>query len=369
MKENGSARRSQTAPHRSTFGDCNAQGLAAAFRRVNPTTAFDVDRANKWLQGRAQPRQLSVYEDWSKLLKLDRPGVWIAECDVEAFTGALCERHGLARDELERRAEAVSRASSSSVRDERALDLGGTYACYSHAWSPYHRGQLMRGVFTIESRAGASAPVAIYEEYLPTLRFRVKGPIEVAKRGMYLNLLEPGGEIQFLFCLFPPSPPVSALGGYMSGATIIGLEPQPSVTRIVLLRLPAITAKLQEWGGYLPFADSVAEDVAALGLKLDDRKAADAHIKRFLGGSGSSGIDQIPSADFRALLEILDRCWLGRQTAPASPRGQDQSSVTSVASKRYFVEQNSQVTVTPPSGSRMSASSSGEKPFKKPRMR
>ena len=34
--------------------------LAGAFRRVNPATSFDLDRAHKWLQGRAQPRDPAV---------------------------------------------------------------------------------------------------------------------------------------------------------------------------------------------------------------------------------------------------------------------------------------------------------------------
>lgn len=299
------------------LGTVTRKDLAAAFRRVNPATGFDVDRANKWLQGRAQPRQLSVYEDWSKLLELGRPGSWIAECEVEAFAAALCERHGLDPGELERRNEGIHRASS-SARDTRAMDMAGTYACYSPAWSPHHRGDLMRGIFTVNSRAGGADPIATYEEYVPTLSFRVKGLLTIGKRGIYLNLLEPGGDIQFLFCLFPPSPPVTVLGGHMSGLTIIGLEPQPSVTRTVMIRLPAITAELQTWGGYLPFADSIADDLATLGLELDDRKAADAHIKRFLGGPGGSGIDQIPSADFRALVEFFDRRWLERQVAPGT---------------------------------------------------
>ena len=54
--------------------------LAKAFQRVNPATPFDVDRAHKWLQGRARPREQQVYDDWTKLLDLGRPGQWIAAC-------------------------------------------------------------------------------------------------------------------------------------------------------------------------------------------------------------------------------------------------------------------------------------------------
>ena len=306
------------------LGAVTRKDLAAAFRRVNSATAFDIDRANKWLQGRAQPRQLSVYEDWAKLLGLDRPGAWIADCNVEAFADTLCQRHGLARDELDRRAEALKRASSSSAREQRALEISGTYACYSNAWSPYYRGQLIRGVCKIEAKGGGlPGAVATYEELLPTGRLLMEGPIAIAKRGMYLSLQEPGGDNQFFYCFFPPSPPVSVLGGYMTGATIIGPEPQPSVTRIVLIRLPTITEQLKVWGGYLPPTCSIADDLAALDLKLDDGKAADTHIKQFLTGTGCKGIDQISTADFRALLEIFDRRWLGQRTSA----GQDQSTV------------------------------------------
>ena len=74
--------------------------LAAAFRRVNATTPFEIGRADKWLQGRSQPRELQVYEDWSKVLELDRPGQWIADCDTEVFLDAICVRHGRDREAL-----------------------------------------------------------------------------------------------------------------------------------------------------------------------------------------------------------------------------------------------------------------------------
>jgi hypothetical protein len=243
---------------------------------------------------------------------------------VEAFADALCQRHGLVRDELDRRADALTRASSSSAREQRALEISGTYACYSNAWSPYYRGQLIRGVFRIEGKGGGlPGAIATYEELLPTGRLLMEGAIAIAKRGIYVSLQEPGGDDQFLCCFFPPSPPVSVLGGYMTGATTIGPEPQPSVTRIVLIRLPpTITEQLKVWGGYLPPTCSIADDLAALDLKLDD-KAADTHIKQFLTGVGCKGIDQISTQDFRALLEIFDRHWLWQRTSP----GQDQSTV------------------------------------------
>ena len=83
--------------------------LAAAFRRVNPNTTFDVTRADKWLHGRAKPRDPKVYEDWSKLLGLDRPGHWIASCDYEDFLAEVAALHGRDPKELRQRLDGQGR--------------------------------------------------------------------------------------------------------------------------------------------------------------------------------------------------------------------------------------------------------------------
>ncbi|RWF15586.1 MAG: hypothetical protein EOS64_26535, partial [Mesorhizobium sp.] len=77
------------------LGTVSRKDLAAAFRAVNPKTAFDLGRADKWLQGRAHPRELSVYDDWAKVLRLDQPGAWIAESDLSSFTAEISARHGI----------------------------------------------------------------------------------------------------------------------------------------------------------------------------------------------------------------------------------------------------------------------------------
>jgi hypothetical protein len=80
--------------------------LAAAFRKVNPRTSFDVERANKWLQGRARPRERQIYEDWARVLDVGRSGAWIADCDLDSFLAVLCDAHAEDREVLVRRARA-----------------------------------------------------------------------------------------------------------------------------------------------------------------------------------------------------------------------------------------------------------------------
>lgn len=294
------------------LGTVTRKDLAAAFRAVNPKTAFDLGRADKWLQGRARPRQMSVYDDWAKLLDLEQPGAFIAESDLPAFTAAIAARHGIDGAELERRAGTQFETTG---HDEPGL--GGTYACYSLAWSPYYRGQLIKGLLSIEAGPGAHGLSATYRETLPTGQLQLGGPVMPAKRGLYLHLKEVGGDAQFFLCLFPQTQPVSVLGGYMCGTAVIGPEPQPSLTRILLVRLREAAPGVGSWGGYLPPGGSVAADLVGLGIALDHPEAVDRQLKQFLGAEDEGGPHQIPPPEFRTIIDVFDRHWLNRQSDPA----------------------------------------------------
>ncbi|MDX8466037.1 hypothetical protein RFM26_10130 [Mesorhizobium sp. VK23B] len=291
------------------LGTVTRKDLAAAFRAVNPKTAFDLGRADKWLQGRARPRQMSVYDDWAKVLELEQPGAWIAESDLASFTAAIAARRGIDGAELERRAGMQFEASA---HDERGLGSGlaGTYACYSRAWSPYYRGQLIKGRLSIEAGPGAHGLSATYRETLPTGQLLLGGPVNPAKRGLYVHLKEVGGDAQFFLCLFPQTQPVSVLGGYMCGAAIIGPEAQPSITRILLVRLRDAASGAETWGGYLPPGGSVAEDLAGLGIAVEHPETVDRQLEQFLGADSGCGANQIPPTDFRAIVNVFDRHWL-----------------------------------------------------------
>lgn len=295
------------------LGAVTAKDLAAAFRRANPATSFDVERAHKWIQGRARPREARLYEDWAKVLDLDRPGAWIADCELDDFIEVLCLRHNCDRDILERRLESSQR-SVAGQRQERNQSLAGTYACYSHAWSPYFRGQLIRGEFSIARQQG-SRLVARYSERLPTSRLHLEGPMAVTGRAMHLDLRETDGDAHMLFCLFSPTPPASVLAGLMCGATIIDPDAQPSVTRMVMVRLPAPSMRLRSADAYLPPQTSVAADLVSLGLRIPDLAAIDQGIGRFLAGNPGGGLDQVDTASYRALVDLFNPIWLAGATA------------------------------------------------------
>lgn len=284
--------------------------LAAAFRRVNPNTGFDIARADKWLHGRARPRDPKVYEDWAKLLDIERPGPWIAESDVEEFLLEVALRHGRDPEELRQRLDVQSRAP---VREAPGLSLAGTYAVYTHAWSPYFKGRLIRGGLTIGIASRAEGSTGRYAEVLPTGRLQLEGAVALDKRALRIEVADVTQVSQYLnFSLFPPSPPVSVLGGLMFGTTLIGPDATPSVTRAVLVRLPAPSPRLEQADAYLAEGVSVAADLKALGLPVGDAKAVDRVVLAFMRGAGRDGVDQISAAAYRELLELFDRLWLTR---------------------------------------------------------
>lgn len=278
--------------------------LAAAFRRVNPKTAFEIGRADKWLRGLAQPREIQVYDDWVKVLDLDRSGQWIADCDTEAFLDEICLRHGRERESLLRALETHGSRGGSNART--ALDLAGTFVCYSHAWSPYFRGQLIRGELTVGFESSPNRLPVSYTEVLPTGAMELRGLMVVANRGLHIQVSEATGSAQVVtFCLFHASPPASILGGLMFGTTRIGPDAQPSVTRIVMVRLPESKALLRSREAYLS-PGSIAEDLATLGLGVGDPAATERLFAEFLMGDGG-GFDQVQVSTYRALADVFDR--------------------------------------------------------------
>jgi hypothetical protein len=314
------------------LGAVTRKDLAAAFRRANPATPFDVDRAHKWLQGRARPREPQLYEDWAKLLDLGQPGQWIAECDSEAFLDAICTRHQRDRDALRR--QIGGPAAPAGPQQERGPALAGTYACYSHAWSPYFRGRVIRGELSITAATAGQRLSVTAAEALPTGRLQLDGFATLDKRALHIDVREAAGQLEFAFCLFRPAPPVSLLAGFMCGATVIGPEVQLSVTRIAMVRLPGASPKLRQTDAYLAPQASVARDLATLGMPVAEPALVDQHLTAFLSGGEGGGVDQIASAAYLALAELLDRSWLAFMTTVVDPAPVTRGSPVSLAERR-----------------------------------
>src|SRR5918997_6394549 len=82
------------------LGLITRKDLAAAFRRVNAATTFDIERAHKWLQGRSSPRDARLYQDWVLVLGIAQSAEWIANCEFDAFLDVVARRYNVDREAL-----------------------------------------------------------------------------------------------------------------------------------------------------------------------------------------------------------------------------------------------------------------------------
>jgi hypothetical protein len=290
------------------LGLITRKDLAAAFRRVNAATTFDIERAHKWLQGRSSPRDARLYQDWVLVLGIAQSAEWIANCEFDTFLDVVAKQYNVDRDVLSRQGTPTRSVRSGGANDAYP-NLAGAYVCYSNSWSPYFRGHMIRGALMI---AGTATPKVTYSEVLPTGQLQVIGALSLSNRAMHMTLREPSGDTQFLFCLFPPTAPVRVLGGLMCGATLIGPDSSPSVTRIIMIRLPAISDHLHTANAYLPKAGSFAQDLASLGLPVSLPQMVDERLSEFLCYGDGKGLDQPSIATYRAIVEVFDREWLYR---------------------------------------------------------
>jgi hypothetical protein len=285
--------------------------LCVRFRAANPATHFDLERSHKWLQGRALPRFAQVYEDWAKVLGTSRSGAWLASCTVDAFLDELCALYNADPEALRLRAQADEKDGpmpGSSRRDRAVGYLYGTYACYSMAWSPYYQGQIIRGALLLQP-GGRTAPLtARYTEALLGKSVRFEGDAWTAGRTLHLLVSSAEHDMPLFITLLLPGPPATALFGIMSGATIVGVEPRPSATRIAVIRVPASASTSNRY--MAPDAAAIADDLAALGLSLSEPSAAGIMIRDFLGGDSNDGLTQVSASEQERLASVLDVAYL-----------------------------------------------------------
>ena len=192
----------------------------------------------------------------------------------------------------------------------------GDYAAYSHAWSPYFQDQLIRGSLLIEPGKG-NRFAARYREVLPSGPVELTGAAILVGRVLHLELHEPGSGAPIYFSIFLSGRPASVLSGVASGATLAGPDPQPSATRIVLIRVPdGSGAALERSNQYLaPEVSALAANFATAGILPAEPQAAAAELRSFLRSGDRIGVDQVSQAAHARLAGAFE------PVAPRSPGG------------------------------------------------
>ena len=288
---------------------CNSRKeLCARFRQINPLTEFDLERSHKWMQGRAKPRSSRVYEDRARLPGTERPGSWLVACTLDAFLDEVCLVFAADGADLRWRAGLLDEHPSALETGKAPVHyLCGAYATYSHAWSPHLQGQLIRGSLLIEPGKGPRFS-ARYREMLPPGPVEPEGAGNLVGRMLHLELHEAGSGAPFYVSAFLPGRPASMLCGIASGATLMGADPQPSATRIVLVRVPApVAGELDHSNRYLPLEPvALGVDLMALGIVPTDPGAAAAELFSFLAEGSRSGLSQASQEAQTRLARLFD---------------------------------------------------------------
>jgi hypothetical protein len=299
---------------------CNSRKeLCARFREVNPRTQFDLERSHKWLQGRAKPRTAQVYEDWTRLLGMQRPAAWLTACTLDAFLDEVCGLFAADCQDLRQRAGLLDRPPAASGAPEGAAVhyLCGAYVAYSNSWSLYFPGQLARSSVVVHPGKGAHFPVE-YRLSLPTGPVELRGQLGMVGHVLHVELRDARGGAPVHITAFLPGRPASVMCGIMSGATVMSPDPEPSATRIALLRVPpAPAAEPGRSNCFLPAsAGALAADLAAWGIAPAELEAAAAGLLAFLNGRDRPGMNQVRSADQARLAGLF-----ASAAAQAAPEG------------------------------------------------
>ncbi len=288
------------------FGCASRKELCARFRDVNPRTEFDLERSHKWMQGRAQPRNMRVYEDWVQLLGTQHQPAWLIACTVDAFVDEVCGLFAVDPQELRRRAGFDERRAGSVGAGSAVHYVCGAYAAYSLAWSPYYRNHAIRGSLLIKPGKGSNRFAAFYGESLPSGQVDLAGTASLVGRILHMALHEAGSGAPFYISVFLSGRPASMLSGVASGATLAGPDPLPSTTRIVLIRVPDEgSLALEASNGYLPLDPAIiCANFAAAGIT--STQAAASELCSFLQSGVSAEAMQVNQAAHALLAGYFD---------------------------------------------------------------
>lgn len=277
---------------RQALGCRSLKELCGRFRSANAATYFDLQRSQKWLQGKAEPRFAEVYQDWAKVLGLSRDGAWIATSGLEEF-----------RAELQARFGPRSLPARAPARPVAALgvDLTGLYAAYSLAWSPHFRGHVLRASLQI-SRLRSGPLRAEYREDLPIGASIFHGEVTIAGRTLHLPLRDAATGLPLFMSFALPGPPAAILCGVQSGAALLSHSAEPMAGRILLARLRG-APDARAGNRYMAPGESIAADLAALGLAVGPELDA-------LLGTALGAMDRVTTGEQERLANAFDRAFL-----------------------------------------------------------
>ena len=262
---------------------CNSRKeFCARFRSVNPATQCDLDRLNKWVQGRSLPRASSVYADFAAVIGTVNPVHWISDCSLQEFAAELIARTGVDAATLPLRTASRGAAIRAPPAARRRRDLTGAFAAYSPAWSPQFHGRLVRGALRL-APARSGTLMATYTESFRGHHMHLTAEVWIGGRSMHFLVREPDGDMPAFISLQLPGPPANVLCGVMSGVAFLAHEPLPSASRIVFIRVPDTPGLDGSNRFFDPAPGTIAADLVDLGVTISEADRLDSFTRKFVG--------------------------------------------------------------------------------------
>lgn len=274
--------------------------LCARFRALNEGTECRPGLLVDWLRGRGFPQTAELFDDWATLLGLARSGAWLAGCTFAEFSAELVHAHGKRVDGLALRAVG-NRLDPDPPHSRAEPRLCGAYACYSQAWSPSHRGQIIRGSLRIQ-RTAEGFLAATYGERLLGDAMCMEGRVEITARTAHMLLREGASGLPIFMALTVPPGSLSLLGGIMAGPCLVD-DPLPTGTRVAAVRVPDETP-VEDSNRYIRAdARSIIADLRAFSLPIAELEAFGAMLAAFL----PPWADQVEDGELGPLRLLLER--------------------------------------------------------------
>lgn len=254
------------------LGCATGKELCVRFAAVNPSTAFTIENAYKWMRGKAQPRLSSVYDDWAAVLGVGLTPQFVAAASFEVFAEALAPHFFLAEETVATLAAAaaaedeVARTAPAEAAWRAGHILVGRYLAISPAWASTRQGSLIAGPVDIALRPDGRLATR-YREHLFGQTVEMSGDLAVDGRTAQGTITCSSTGRLFFFSLTVPPPPGSLVGGLFCGNALHDPEARPTASRIAFVRDRALGPdELETRARYIDAAPSaVAAELALLG--------------------------------------------------------------------------------------------------------
>jgi|GEM_PF-904059 len=271
---------------RAAVAETGCRSLAEFVARVRaaaPETSVTLDRAYKWLQGRAVPNDPRVYVDLATVLGLPADGAFVRGSTVEAFVEKLRLQRGGAAPAGP--AAMMDRVVPSGLRD-------GAYAIYALARDASADGSVVRGCVHVAVDPASGARRIDYVEHDGAGRLSFSGELVASRLLHTVTLASAQRDESLALALAVPGQPVPVVGGLMVAQARYAVSARPICCRILMLAIRHPVADPESGNGeFGTGTDRIAADVAGIGYGGPDCDLLAARIHAYLTAPSDGRLD------------------------------------------------------------------------------